>query len=349
VKKPESTRPATIGDVARLAGVAQVTVSRVINNENTVRAATREKVLEAVRKLNYVPNHSARNLAGRRAARIGLLYEKPYGGYLSEFIISALNACSQVGHVLVAHMITDDFRQRDLSGMLSLTEEKWDGIIIPPLMSDTQALVDVLAQRSYPLVMIASSDGVNGDYKGPLVSIDDFQAMFDLVSALIEQGHRNIGFLKGHPDQEVSNLRYEGYKAALKQARLKIPAKGVQQGHFTYESGLFGMAKILAAPVRPSAVVCSNDDMAAGALACSIQHGLKIPSDIAITGFDDTPIASSVWPKLTTVRQPVGQMAEVAVSILSDWINTGKLPEAAEQSHHFNLEYTLISRDSAAI
>jgi len=163
---------------------------------------------------------------------------------------------------------------------------------------------------------------------------------------LLELGHRRIGFINGHPNQTATGQRFKGYVDAMTEAGLSVDADQVAQGYFTYRSGLDAAEKLLES-YGPTAIFASNDDMAAATMAVAHRRGLEVPGDLAVAGFDDTPLATTVWPQLTTVRQPIADMAKEAVRLLVEQIR-GRRTGTEPQLVHKMLKFTLVKRDSSA-
>jgi LacI family transcriptional regulator len=177
------------------------------------------------------------------------------------------------------------------------------------------------------------------------VRIDDFAAAKEITDYLIQLGHRRIGFIRGHPNMTASSERYRGFVAALEEAGLDPDAASVEQGYFSYRSGLVAAERLLAADRPPTAIFASNDDMAAAVVNIAHRRGLEVPRDVSVVGFDDTMPATTVWPELTTIRQPVAEMAEEAVKLLM-----AELRHADESDRQTErvLQHELVVRDSAA-
>jgi LacI family transcriptional regulator len=307
----------TIHDVASHVGVSPMTVSRVINGERNVKEETRQKVLAAVEALNYSPNLAARSLATQDAARVALLYSNPSAAYLSEFLLGILEQSAQSGtQLLIESCQGPEGVDQAIDKLRGIGT---DGFILPPPLSDSARVIAALKAHNTPFVCIASA------HMGAEVSsvcIDDFLAARSMTERLLALGHRDIGFIKGHPNLHASQLRYDGYIAAMEAAGVEVDPTHVGQGFFTYRSGFDAAELILGSKVRPTAIFASNDDMAAGAVATAHRLGLDVPRDLSIAGFDDTAMASSTWPELTTVRQPINDMAAVGFKVLLDQIRT---------------------------
>jgi LacI family transcriptional regulator len=333
---------ATLSDVARLAGVAPITVSRVINGEKSVRQSTRDKVSAAVDELNYLPNQAARRLAGAEVIRIGLLYSNPSANYLSEFLVGMLNKAS-LRHV---HLVVEQCEAGadEAAKAQNLIANVIDGLILPPPLCDAPWLIEMISRASIPAVAVAS--GVP-DKRVSAVSIDDTQAAYQMTRHLITLGHQRIGFIVGNPNQTASGLRLSGYETAMKESGLEIPAELVVQGTFSYRSGLDAAELLLRQDQRPTAIFASNDDMAAATVAVAHRLGLDVPGDLTVAGFDDAALATTIWPELTTVRQPINEMAGAAVDLLVEQIRSRRAGERAQPQHTL-MDFSLIRRQSDA-
>nr|WP_052170620.1 LacI family DNA-binding transcriptional regulator [Massilia sp. JS1662] len=334
----------TLEDVAARAGVSPKTVSRVVNSEPNVRPETSRAVKKAILELNYSPNLSARNLAGNRAFLIAAVYDNPNDSYVVSLLNSALQATEQLGYSLIfrparfdsAHLVRDvmDFtRHRRLSGL----------VLIPPLSDDVH-LLDALDLTDVRYARISPRDMSR---PGPVVTIDHRRASFEMTQFLIAQGHRRIGFIKGSPSKAAAMLRMEGFLDAHRENSLPVDDALIVQGAFSFESGQESAKVLLNRPARPTAIFASNDDMAAGVLYVAHQLGLQVPADLSVVGFDDSPLACRVWPSLTTVRQPLQEMAEYAVRMLIAEVSN-RAPNASEESNVKVLSHELIVRDSTA-
>ena len=342
VKKPSRRggQDVTIHDVARHVGVSPMTVSRVINGEKNVKAETREKVLEAAKTLNYSPNLAARSLATKDSVKIVMLYSNPSSAYLSAFLLGLLDQASKSSiHVFIESCEGAFGIEEAIEKSRSLGA---DGFILPAPLSDAIQVSQRLVALNLPFVIVASSrlaDEVTS------VCIDDFEAARSMTQYLLSRGHRKIGFIKGHEDIHASDLRFEGFKAAMNGAGFEVNQDWVIQGHFNYRSGFDAAEVILSQEPRPSAIFASNDDMAAGAIDCAHRLGISVPEQVSVVGFDDTAMALSVWPELSTVRQPIAKMAGLGLTLLQDQIRQKR------HTGHFDVihevcDFTLIERQS---
>jgi LacI family transcriptional regulator len=333
----------TIHDVARRAGVSPMTVSRVINSNSNVSDDTRELVVRAVRELNYTPNVAARSLAAAQGTRIALIYTNPSSAYLSELLVGALDGSGRTAAQLVIeswdHMkpATERTAARKLAQNVA-------GVILPPPLCESKAVCSELVDANIPVIAIAA-----GRFRPELssVRIDDFRAAQEMTEHLISFGHTRIGFIKGHPNQTASGLRYEGFVAAMTAAGLSVDPLLVHQGFFTYRSGLEAAEKLLDRKRPPTAVFASNDDMAAAVVSVAHRRGLDVPRDLSVVGFDDTASATTVWPELTTIRQPIAAMATTAIDLVQKSIRRRKQGETRIVLDHV-VPHKLIKRDSVA-
>src|SRR5690606_17188581 len=192
------------------------------------------------------------------------------------------------------------------------------GVLLPPPLCESRSVVSELVAADVPVVALASArfgDDVSH------VRIDDFRAGREITEYLLSLGHTRIGFIKGHPNQTASTRRFEGFQAALATAGISLDSGLVQQGYFTYRSGLEAAEKLLARRKPPTAIFASNDDMAAAGVSGAHRRGLEGPRDLSVVGYDDTSAATTVWPELSTVRQPIASMADSAMDILVRAIN----------------------------
>ena len=330
----------TIKEVAERARVSQMTVSRVLNNQSAVKEATRKRVQQAMRELQYRPNIMARNLAGRTGLFVGLIYRNPSYGYLSEFLLGALDTCRRLGHYLIVDepLVDDnmvDFEQIEKRFL----DTSIQALIVVPPLSDNPKLIDTLERTGISFICVSPKRDA---YDGPSVRMDDRSAARDMTDYLFELGHKRIGLITGAADHMSSALRLAGYRDSVAAHCREIDESIIVAGDFTYVSGMQAARKLLALPNPPTAIFASNDDMAAGAIAAVHQAGLRVPEDCSIVGFDDTPNASAMWPPLTTVRQPIREMARVAIEMLG---RNDQLPIADRSSTV--LDYELMIRGSS--
>lgn len=306
-------KAATIIDVAREAGVSIKTVSRVMNQEPGVNAATRAQVLAVMARLNYRPKQSARSLAGARSFLIGLLYYDPSADYIAGVQQGATLRCREAGYHLVVESLDDDAPDIGHQVDRMVAALRPDGMILTPPLSDNPQVLAALRQSRTPCVLVSPAQETEGVAS---VRMDDQRAAQEITRLLIELGHQRIAFVKGAADQAASKARYLGYQRALKAAGLVLDKELVVPGDFKFGSGVAAAERLLARRARPSAIFASNDEMALGVLTTAQRLGIAVPGELSIAGFDDSPAAVLVWPRLTTVHQPKAEMARAAVELL---------------------------------
>ena len=336
-----SGRVITIHDVAQHAGVSPMTVSRVINGESNVREETRARVTASVAALRYLPNQAARSLASADATHIGILYANPSANYLSEFLLGSLEQSSLSGCQLVIEKC--EGAESEVEAIRRLVKGGIDGVILPAPLCDSEMSLKAVHEAGVAAVLVASGKPAA---ELSAISINNFEAARAMTRHLLELGHRRIGFINGHPNQTATGQRFHGYVEAMTEAGLSVDADQVAQGYFTYRSGLEAAEKLLDSG-RPTAIFASNDDMAAATMAVAHRRGLDVPSDLAVTGFDDTPLAATVWPALTTIHQPIAEMAREAVRLLVEQIRSRR-GGSEPQVMHKMLKFTLVKRESSA-
>ena len=345
-RKPRTTKrqgsAPTISDVALLAGVSPMTVSRVINADTNVRETTREAVNVAIAQLNYAPNPAARSLAGAAQLRIALLYSNPSASYLSEFLVGSLDQAGRSDIQLIVEKC--EIGDHDVEVAERLIRSGIDGVVLPPPLCDSQGVLDVLLGAKIPTVVVATG---RAPEEAASVSIDDKQAAHAMTTHLLNLGHARIGFIIGNPNQTASAERLEGYRAALSAFGVAYDETLVAQGLFTYRSGLDAAEQLMEAPSPPSAIFASNDDMAAATVAVAHRRGLDVPGDLTVCGFDDSALATTIWPELTTIHQPIADMSRAAVELLVGIVRAARTGKS-ESARHMLLDYTLIRRQSDA-
>ena len=332
----------TIVDVAREAGVSIKTVSRVLNHEPGVHESTRDQVLKVVEALRYRPKQSARSLAGGRSFLIGLLYYDPSALFVGSVQQGATLRCRELGYHLVVeslHNDAPDLRQQIDRMVMALRP---DGMILTPPLCDNPEVLAALRESGTPCVLMSPERDLPGV---PSVRMDDVHAAEEITNLLLSLGHRRIAFIKGPPDQSASAARYQGFANALRAHDIEPDPELIQPGDFTFASGRDAAHQLLSRRQRPTAVFASNDDMALGVLAAAQRLGLPVPTDLSVAGFDDSPMAALVWPPLTTVRQPVAEMARTAVEMLVS-VQRPDMASQVEADLHKVLAHELVVRDS---
>ncbi|ACL95905.1 LacI family DNA-binding transcriptional regulator [Caulobacter vibrioides] len=337
MNRPERIRGATMADVAKRAGVSRMTVSRVMNHEAKVREDTRQTVLAAIRDLNFQPNLTARNLVMDGELRIGVVYSNPSAAFMSDFLIGVFEEATSAGARLIL-VRGEDGNPPSAPELENMVRAGVQGVVLAPPLGESAAARDLLRAAGLPIAVVAAArpvaDAIN-------VRIDDHAASLAMTGRLLALGHRRIGFITGNPDQTASAERLEGARAAI--AGTPGAELVVAQGGFTYASGLAAAEALLDGGAPLSAIFASNDDMAAAAVSVAHRRHLDVPGDLTVVGFDDTTVATTLWPPLTTIRQPVRQMAAVALDRLIRAVRSDA-PIAADHI----LDHALIERESTA-
>lgn len=329
-----------MSDVAHLAGVSRMTVSRVINHDAKVRPETREAVLAAIKALNFEVNQTARDLVMAGELRIGIVYSNPSAAFMSDFLIGVFEEATKAGVRLIL-LRGDNGRAPSPDELQGLLGAGVHGVVLAPPLGEAPVVRELLSSAGLPFAVVAAGrppqDAIN-------VRIDDRLASEAMARHLLALGHRRIGFIGGNPDQTASQERLEGAHAAVSAvdgAEL-IPVPGA----FTYDSGLSAAEQLLDAASPPTAIFAANDDMAAAVVSVAHRRHLDVPADLTVVGFDDTTVATTLWPPLTTIRQPVRQMAAVALERLIRTLRSNAPP--AEPFPDFVLDHALIERQSTA-
>lgn len=341
-RKRHASRPTTILDVARHAGVSPMTASRVINHNPHVGEAMRERVLASVKALDYRPNLAGRQLRTSRMACIGVLYSNPSAAYLNQLVMGVLEESSLHHARVMVEKCAGLSSQRH--AMQRLLDAGVDGVIVPPPLCDSPQAIGSLNERDVSVVTIASGSPAAD---AASIRIDDYKGACSMTRHLLQLGHRHIGLIAGNPRHTPAALRTRAFLDTMRTAGLEVPENHVAQGMFTYRSGLTAARRLLQLTERPTALFCSNDDMAAAAVAVAHGMNLRVPGDVTITGFDDTPVATTIWPTLTTIHQPVTAMGRAAVRLILEQIRRRHegLPRI---NHHEVMKYRLVKRESSA-
>ncbi|MFB9274728.1 LacI family DNA-binding transcriptional regulator [Cohnella cellulosilytica] len=321
-------------DVARKSGLSVVTVSRVLNNSSSVRPKNKEKVLQAMKELNYHPNASARSLARGRTGIIGLMLTTLDDSFFDTVVKEANDRLVEHGYLLalsVAQSFGDGFR-RSL-----FQEDRVDGVILLS-PTDEDELVAELQSRKIPFVLI---DNSRDHPSASSVIVDNFKGGYEAAKHLIELGHTRIAHIVG-PDPFLSSRERErGFLAALEEAGLK-PDR-LEKGTFDMASGYGIATRWIDAGDLPSALFAADDYIALGVVDACLNRGIRIPEELSVVGFDDQKFASEFRPRLTTVRQPADKIGAAGVELL-----LAAMSDPAKRPATVTVEPTLIVRESTA-
>lgn len=307
---------ATIIDVANKAGVSIKTVSRVMNNAENVRAGTAERVREAIRELNYHPSTAARELRSGRSRFIGMLFSDPSSGFQARLHHAALAACSEQGYFLAAGLFDEtasdwrrqfeDFRRRSRS----------DNVVLVPPLCDSEELQQEVAGHGMAAVAVSPSRAYAHAHT---VRMDDYGAAREITQHLLDLGHTRLGHLTGPAGHTASVQRRAGFEDAIRDhPTATVREEWIKPGQFRFKEAVASAEAMLSGPDRPTAVFAANDDTAAAVCFTAVRLGLRVPADLSVAGFDDVPIATTMWPPLTTIAQPFEAMAAAFVKLISE-------------------------------
>lgn len=340
-----SDRKPTIIDVARLADASIKTVSRVINNERYVSDETRGRVLKVMADLQFQPNKSAQSLKGDKSYLIAHVYGDAGGPYTGQIQMGLLNRLRDQGYHLLIEEI--DYRSDDVEERVSrlVNQLNLDAVVLTAPVTDNDTVIDVIERARIPYVRVTPQHERDG---GSSVRIDEQAASRDITRHLLDLGHRRIGFIKGPELHAGTRLRYAGFCDALGEYGLTPAPDLIEQGDFTWRSALPCAQRLLSLPEPPTAIVASNDEMAAGVLSVAHDRDLTLPGELSVVGFDDIDLAEMVWPPLTTIRQPIQELADAAAEILVNILTRRRQPGEVLATTHRVLPHHLVIRRSAA-
>jgi len=329
----------TISDVARTAGLSIATVSRVLSGYEFVSEATRKRVMEAVEQLGYVANLPARRLAGGRSRTIGLLVPNLDNGYVGTITLGIDKVLSRINCDLVLYA-SHHQPSKETYYVHTIVNGITEGLLlIAPQYTNTY--LDMLRAHDFPYVFIDQSEPTENS---SIVEAENYQGAYEATRYLCNLGHRRIAFIMGALNVQSARERLRGYTAALIDCNIPLQQNLILEGNYQQQGGYEAAKHVLNnVDPPPTAIFASNDISAFGAMDAVREHGLSIPDQISIIGFDDVPQASLVYPKLTTVRQPLEQMGQIAAETLMERIKDKGCPP-----QRITLATQLILRDTCA-
>jgi LacI family transcriptional regulator len=334
---PAKPRRATLAMIAESAGVSVATVSKVLNGRSDVSPSTRSRVQSLLRQHHYVASAPRRQDGLDAGTSVQVEFDDHLTAYSAEIIQGAVLAGEDLGVSVVVGMRASDRAAtwvRDLVGsgrqaLVAVTSEL------------TREQLDTLAGADLPLVVI---DPLNlPRARIPSVGSTNFAGGLTATQHLLDLGHRRIAFLAGAPGAACNQARMHGYRAAMEAAGAPVPPDYIQPANFDFPHGIEAATTLLALPCPPTAVFAANDESALGAIEAARTHGLRIPQDLSVVGFDGTQLSRMATPPLTTVRQPLSEMGAVA-------LRTALRLAAGHpiDSYHVELATELVVRSSTA-
>ena len=334
VKRP--TALPTIEAVAAAAGVSTATVSRTLNQPDSVRDALRQRVEAAVAALGYVPNAGARSMMLRRSGTIGAIFPTVDNAIFAKAIDALQRRLSRAGQQLL--IATSDYdADAEMRQAMNLVSRGADALALCGV-GQRRELIEFLRQRDLPCVHVMS---LSNDPFITSVGFDNAAAIGQAVRYLLDLGHRRIAMLAGVTrDNDRATARVEGVRQALAAAGLDLPARRLVERRYGISDAREGFRELLATRPRPTAIVCGNDVLAFGALLEAQHAGIEVPKSLSIVGFDDLELANQLHPALTTVRVPAEEMWNVAADRLLASLRGESVPRRTE------IEVSLVVRAS---
>ncbi len=330
----------TLKQISEIADVSIATVSRVINGYVGVSSEIRERVLHVIDETGYQPNPAARSLAGWKSRIIGLIIPEPTSNlfidpYFSHLIPSISEACKANDYTLSLFLFhTIEEESKLISRVLS--RQLIDGVIVSGTHYD-DPMIRQLMEAEMPFVLIGSHESKHVSY----VDVDNVAGAYMATDHLLNLGYERVATITGPTINYAAVQRKQGYLNALKRHRQPYNASLVAEGDFTEAGGYQAALTLLGQ--QPDAIFVASDRMAAGVLRALSDHNLKVPTDIAVIGFDDFPTTMERTPNLTTIRQPIGRTGTLAVEMLLDM-----LEHETKETRRLILPTELVIRDSCA-
>lgn len=305
----------TIKDIAKLANVSHTTVSRALNDSPLIKPGTKKKILEIASQLNYTPNFNAKSLVMQKSYTIGLFLTSITNGTSSSFFVETVNGVNQIinqNYNLYIKGIDD------ISDYSMIHHKRFDGIILMSQSEVDNDFIRYLQETKIPFVVL------NRDVEdSSIINIlsNDREGSKQAVRHLLQSGHRDIGLVEGIKGFKSTMERREGYLKALVDYNIPIKNEYIIQGNYDMESGYKAMEKFLSLEHPPTAVFCSNDDMAIGAINAAFAKDVLVPRDISIVGFDDIAFARYTNPSLTTVKKPIEKISSLGAKKILEMMN----------------------------
>lgn len=329
----------TIADVAKLAGVSTMTVSRVINNSGYTSQETRERVEKAIQELGYIPNSLARSLRYKRTRTIGLILTDITNPFFTTLARGVEDAASEHGFSVI-FCNTDESSEKEGSYVNILTQKQVDGLLLVPTAGSAES-IELFENRGLPFVLLDRRvPGAEVD----VVRSDSEQGAYELVNYLLSIGHQRIAALGGSLEITSSTDRIEGYHRAMEEANLKHETFRTYFSSYSIEGGYQACKKALSVAPRPTALFAANNFVAVGALRALHEVGLRVPADMSLVAFDDLPAMVGLEPFLTIIEQSAYEMGRRGTQLLLERLDGG----GSHESQEILLPTQLIIRRSTA-
>lgn len=331
---------ATIYEVAKSAGVSLATVSRVINGNSNVREKTKQKVQQAMQELGYQPSSIAQSLASNRSNRVGVVVAELDGPFYSNMLATVESVLRHAGkHAIITAGHSDENKEKDAIRFLQGCN--CDALILCVDALTDNYLLD-LAKQPTPVAVINHRIDELPDQ---CFTLDNELGGYQATKAVLEQGHKSIAYISGPAFKEDAKLRMQGHCRALEEAGLSIDQNLIVEGNYHEDGGAEGFATLRASGIPFTALVCGNDDMASGAMQAARKAGVKLPTELSVVGFDDLLFARYTYPTLTSVKNPIAEMGEMAAK----WVLQKTYDIKAEQAIINFFEPALVARDSVSL
>lgn len=330
---------ATIYEVSELAGVSLATVSRVMNGNARVSDKTRKKVTDAMSELGYRPNSIARSLASNCSNSVGLLVSELHGPFFGQMMSGVESELRSAGkHVIITTGHSEEEKEKD--GIEFLISRNCDALILHVEAVSDEYLIE-LSKGKTPIYLVGRHVDAIAEH---CISLDNELGGYLAAKYIIELGHKNIAYITGHQHKQDSPDRLKGHKRALAEHNITFNDDLYFIGDYKETGGSEGLKEILSKNIPFSALICANDEMASGAMTYAREHGLTLPDDLSVIGYDNVIFARYIYPKLTTISNPVNDMGHMAARLVLKQIYQQK---KIEIQHLFEPE--LITRDSATL
>jgi DNA-binding LacI/PurR family transcriptional regulator len=331
---------ATIKEIADRAKVSIATVSRALNNDARVTQETRQLILKISEELEYKPNLLARYFAKKTSSIVGLILPDLTDEFFTELIKGVDEITYKHGFYT---MVASSHKYRTLEeSLITLAKNGLVGGMVLLISSLSKEIKEILNQTNLPVVLITGGTGSSGYDE---VSIDNYKGAYDMTSYLIGQKFKKIAHITGPDDNDDSQIRKKGFIDACHNNNITVNNSWIIKGGFTKESGEHACTKLLSQKNRPEVIFASNDMMALGCYDAMEKHGMKIPDDIAVAGFDDIFISHYLSPPLSTVKVQIEEVGRKAADILIKRMNG----DNSTRKHHVKISTGLVIRKSSDI